>query len=157
MVPSGSQVRNVGPQVKPAMKLFVAVVRVLRDGLHPASLDIPMVWIHLVSMKESPKHVQSDFSLENKMKKIVPAVALALLATPLFAQVKPCEELKSEIAAKLDAKGVKDSSSRLAIVPTEEIKDQKVIGSCEAGKKKITYTVPSSSAPDQSGKAGAKP
>jgi Protein of unknown function (DUF1161) len=73
------------------------------------------------------------------MKKIVPAIALALLAAPLFAQVKPCDELKSEIVAKLQAKGVTDPESRLAIVSTEEVKDQKVIGSCEGGKKKITY------------------
>jgi hypothetical protein len=97
------------------------------------------------------------------MKKIVLAMALCLplsvFVTPAFAQSKPCEELKSEIAAKLDAKGVKDSSSRLAIVPTEEVKDQKVVGSCEGGKKKITYTVPGAvpSAPDQSGKPSGKP
>jgi hypothetical protein len=89
------------------------------------------------------------------MKKIVPAVALALLAAPLFAQMKPCEELKSEIVAKLQAKGVKDPESRLAIVPTEEVKDQKVIGSCEAGKKKITYE--SSAAASGSGSESTKP
>jgi hypothetical protein len=97
------------------------------------------------------------------MKKIVAALVLCfplpVLVTPAFAQSKPCEELKSEIAAKLDAKGVKDSSSRLAIVPTEEVKDQKVVGSCEGGKKKITYTVPGAAptAPDQGGKPSGKP
>lgn len=97
------------------------------------------------------------------MKKIVAALALcvplSVFVTPAFAQSKPCEELKSEIAAKLDAKGVKDSSSRLAIVPTEEVKDQKVVGSCEGGKKKITYTVPGTapSMPDHGGKAMEKP
>jgi Protein of unknown function (DUF1161) len=50
---------------------------------------------------------------------------------------KPCEELKSEIAAKLDAKGVKDYS--LEVVATDEAGDQKVVGSCEGGTKKITY------------------
>jgi hypothetical protein len=84
---------------------------------------------------------------------------LSVVATPAFAQVKPCEELKSEIAAKLDAKGVKDSASRLAIVAAEEVKDQKVVGSCEAGKKKITYTVPGAApaSPDQGGKPAGKP
>jgi len=76
------------------------------------------------------------------MKKFAAVLTLSLCVTPVFAQGKPCEELKSEILAKLQAKGVKDPDSRLAIVPTEEIKDQKVIGSCEGGKKKITYTVP---------------
>jgi hypothetical protein len=71
------------------------------------------------------------------MKKIAAAVALSVAALPAFAQQKPCEELKSEIAAKLEAKGVKNYE--LAIVPTGQVKDEKVIGSCEAGTKKITY------------------
>jgi hypothetical protein len=97
------------------------------------------------------------------MKKIVVALVLcsplSIFVSSASAQMKPCEELKSEIAAKLDAKGVKDSASRLAIVPTEEVKDQKVVGSCEAGKKKITYTGPAAapSAPDQGGKPSGKP
>ena len=52
--------------------------------------------------------------------------------------IKPCDELKQEIAAKLDAKGVKGYT--LEIVAADQIKDQKVVGSCEGGTKKITYT-----------------
>ena len=70
------------------------------------------------------------------MKKLVVVLSLCLIAFPAFAQ-KACEELKTEIAAKLEAKGVKNY--QLEIVPTEEVKDQKVVGSCEGGKKKITY------------------
>lgn len=70
------------------------------------------------------------------MKKIIVFCALGLMVSPAFA-AKNCEELKTEIAAKLDAKGVKGYT--LEIVATEEVKDQKVIGSCEAGTKKITY------------------
>ena len=51
--------------------------------------------------------------------------------------IKSCEELKGEIDAKLKAKGVKGYT--LKIVPADQVKDQKVIGSCEGGKKKITY------------------
>ena len=65
------------------------------------------------------------------------AVALALTITPALAQKKSCEELKSEIAAKLDAKGVKNYT--LNVVGAEEIKDAKVVGSCEGGTKRITY------------------
>jgi len=65
------------------------------------------------------------------------AVALALTTTPALAQKKSCEELKSEIAAKLDAKGVKNYT--LNVVGAEEIKDAKVVGSCEGGTKRITY------------------
>lgn len=71
------------------------------------------------------------------MKKTIAFLALGLVAaTPAFAE-KNCEELKTEIAAKLDAKGVKGYT--LDVVASEDVKEQKVIGSCEVGKKKITY------------------
>jgi uncharacterized protein DUF1161 len=70
------------------------------------------------------------------MKELTAVLVLCLASCPAFAQ-KACEELKSEIAAKLEAKGVKNY--QLDIVATEEVKDQKVVGSCEGGKKKITY------------------
>lgn len=70
------------------------------------------------------------------MKKIAVLFALSFIVAPAFA-AKNCEELKSEIGAKLDAKGV--AGYTLEIVPAEEVTDQKVVGSCEAGTKKITY------------------
>jgi hypothetical protein len=70
------------------------------------------------------------------MKKIIVFLALSLIVAPALAG-KNCEELKSDIGAKLEAKGVK--SYTLDIIATEEVSDQKVVGSCEAGKKKITY------------------
>lgn len=70
---------------------------------------------------------------------------LALLLLPLsqgvfFAQQrKACEELKMEIAAKLDAKGVKNYT--LTIVDAKEVKEtDKVVGSCDGGTKRILYT-----------------
>jgi hypothetical protein len=71
------------------------------------------------------------------MKKVVAALVLSLIVAPAFAAQKPCAELKSEIAKKFEARGVKNV--QLTIVATEEVKDQKVIGSCERGKKKIAY------------------
>ena len=70
------------------------------------------------------------------MKRLIAVAALLLMATPAYA-VKPCEELKSEIDAKLQAKGVQGYT--LEIVANEEVKDQKVVGSCEGGSKKIVY------------------
>ncbi|HTY02551.1 MAG TPA: DUF1161 domain-containing protein [Rhodocyclaceae bacterium] len=70
------------------------------------------------------------------MKKLVALLGACLIALPAFA-AKDCEELKAEIAAKLDAKGVKNY--QLEIVPVDAVKDQKVVGSCDGGKKKITY------------------
>ena len=65
------------------------------------------------------------------------ACALFLLALPAVAQRKSCEELKTEIAAKLDAKGVKNYT--LTVVSKEEVKDEKVVGSCDGGTKQIVY------------------
>jgi len=70
------------------------------------------------------------------MKIVIAPLVLFIFAAPAFA-VKACEELKSEIAAKLDAKGVKDY--QMEIVAAADVKDQQVIGSCEGGAKKITY------------------
>ncbi|MFT0865555.1 DUF1161 domain-containing protein [Pseudomonas sp. CAM1A] len=70
------------------------------------------------------------------MKKLILAVGLMALAGGAMAAGKPCEELKAEIAAKLDAKGVKGYS--LEIVNKGEPAG-KVIGSCEGGTKEIVY------------------
>jgi hypothetical protein len=70
------------------------------------------------------------------MKKLIVAMSLCLLATPALAK-KSCDELKSEIEAKLAANGVK--SAVLEIVGNGEVKDSKVVGSCDGGSKKITY------------------
>ena len=71
--------------------------------------------------------------------KIVASIAVLLFASALvYAEApKPCEELKSEIAKKLDANGAK--SYTLEIVAKDKDAEGKVIGSCEAGTKKIVY------------------
>ena len=70
------------------------------------------------------------------MKSLVMVASLLLAASPAFA-AKPCEELKTEIEAKLKEKGVK--AHRLEIVSKEDVKDAKVVGSCDGGTKKIIY------------------
>jgi len=65
-------------------------------------------------------------------------VTLSLLAAgPSFAG-KACEELKGEIAAKLDAKGVKGYT--LEILPADAASERKEVGRCEGGTKKIVYS-----------------
>ena len=74
------------------------------------------------------------------MKTRVLSALLMMLATPALAK-KDCDELKSEIDAKLQAKGVQNYT--LEIKPTEEtkeLKDGKIVGSCDGGAKKIVYT-----------------
>jgi hypothetical protein len=70
------------------------------------------------------------------MKQALLFVVIAFVSAPAFA-AKPCEELKEEIAKKIEAKGVKAYS--LEIVANADVADQKVVGSCDAGTKKIVY------------------
>ena len=67
---------------------------------------------------------------------LIVAAGLALAGSSALA-AKACEELKTEIAAKLDAKKV--TGYTLDIVDADKAGDAKVVGSCEGGAKKITY------------------
>lgn len=72
------------------------------------------------------------------MKTWLTLAAILFVPACSYAQAaKPCEELKSEIASKLDAKGVKSYS--LEIVAKDQDADGKVVGTCEGGTKKIVY------------------
>ena len=71
------------------------------------------------------------------MKSLFAVVASMLIAFPVSAQVKPCEELKSEIEAKIKNNGVKDFT--LTIVDKDQAEDGKVVGTCDGGTKKIVY------------------
>ncbi|HWX39399.1 MAG TPA: DUF1161 domain-containing protein [Candidatus Sulfotelmatobacter sp.] len=76
-----------------------------------------------------------------------PLVAIGvLLFVPVCAEAqaaKPCDDLKAEIAAKMDAKGVK--SYTLDIAAKDKDVEGKVVGTCEGGTKKIVYTRASAS------------
>jgi hypothetical protein len=68
------------------------------------------------------------------------SLSTAILAFGLsnaWAQVKPCDELKVEIAAKIEANGVKEYT--LEIVDKDYSGDGKVVGTCDGGTKKIIY------------------
>jgi hypothetical protein len=72
------------------------------------------------------------------MKRFALAVICCALATSALAAPKPCEELKAEIEAKIQASGV--TAYTLEIVTNDEVHDQNmVVGSCENGTKKIIY------------------
>ena len=68
---------------------------------------------------------------------LIVAAALALAGSSAFAAGKSCDELKTEIAAKLDAKKV--TGYTLDIVDAAKA-DGKVVGTCESGAKKIVYS-----------------
>ena len=70
------------------------------------------------------------------MKNAVIAFVLLFATMPALA-AKSCDELKDAIEAKLKAKNVQGYS--LEVVASADVKEQKVVGSCEAGNKKIVY------------------
>jgi len=72
------------------------------------------------------------------MIRVAIALLASLLATSALAAVKPCEELKNEIEAKIQAQGV--TSYTLEIVPNSEVKHPNmIVGTCQGGTKKIIY------------------
>lgn len=80
------------------------------------------------------------------MKAVVVAVSIAVLSTPVLAK-KDCAELKSEIAAKIESKGV--SGYSLEIVDKGKGGDARIVGTCEGGAREIAYR--------RGGEAKAKP
>jgi hypothetical protein len=60
---------------------------------------------------------------------------------PAHAAPKPCEDLKKELAAKLDAQGVKGYSLEAVAVDdtTQNKPENKVVGTCDSGSKKLIY------------------
>lgn len=73
------------------------------------------------------------------MKVLLTIAAVLVVPACSYAQAaKPCEELKTEIAAKLDAKGVKNYTLDI-VAKDADAGDAKVVGTCEAGTKKILY------------------
>lgn len=77
-------------------------------------------------------------SKESIMKRIAAMLILCALTTSALAAPKPCEELKDEIEAKIQAQNV--SSYTLEVETNEDVHDQNmVVGTCENGTKKIIY------------------
>ena len=71
------------------------------------------------------------------MKSFFAVVASTLIALPALAQVKLCEELKSEIEAKIKNNGV--NAFTLTIVGKDTAEDGKVVGTCDGSTNKIVY------------------
>ncbi|MEJ2175770.1 MAG: DUF1161 domain-containing protein [bacterium] len=63
-------------------------------------------------------------------------VATMFASQPAVA-AKSCEELKKEIAAKIEANGVQNYT--LEIVPNDQVNGREVVGSCGGGTMKIVY------------------
>jgi hypothetical protein len=73
------------------------------------------------------------------MKLLATTAVLLFVSVPAHAQgPKSCDELKTEIAQKLDAKGVKGYT--LDIVAKDKDAEGKIVGTCDGGSKKIIYS-----------------
>jgi uncharacterized protein DUF1161 len=71
------------------------------------------------------------------MKSLIAIAASLLIASPVLAQVKPCEELKGEIDAKIKNNGVPAFTT--TILDKDAAEDGRVVGTCDGGAKKIVY------------------
>jgi hypothetical protein len=91
------------------------------------------------------------------MRTFVTMAALFVVSASAFAQApKPCEELKADIAKKLDAKNVKSYSLEIVAKDDKE-GDGKVVGTCDGGTKKIVYSRTSAPAQPAAAAAAAAP
>ena len=73
-------------------------------------------------------------------KVIVAALVLGLSAfgtSAAYAQKKDCNELKTEIEAKIKKNGV--DKFTLEVIEADKQTDGKVVGTCDGGAKKIVY------------------
>ena len=71
------------------------------------------------------------------MNRILWTVGLMAMTGSVLAAGMPCEQLKSEIDAKIKANGVSHYSLR--VVDKGTATDGQVVGSCSAGKRDIAY------------------
>jgi hypothetical protein len=71
------------------------------------------------------------------MRSLIAIAASLLIASPVLAQVKPCEELKGEIDTKIKNNGV--AAFTTTILDKDAAEDGKVVGTCDGGSKKIVY------------------
>lgn len=73
------------------------------------------------------------------MKLRAALLLLHLPIAPFAAQAgTSCDDLEAAIAAKLHAKGVKNYT--LDALASDEVGDQKVVGTCDGGAKKLVCT-----------------
>jgi hypothetical protein len=80
------------------------------------------------------------------MRTFVTIAVLSFASLSAYAQAaKPCEDLKAEIAKKMDANHVK--SYTLDIVAKDKDAEGKVVGTCDGATKKIVYQRTSTSTP----------
>jgi hypothetical protein len=74
------------------------------------------------------------------MKTLVTVAVLLIASIAAYADgPKPCEDLKAEIARKVEANGVKTYSLEIVAKEKDDVQG-KVVGTCEGSTKKIVYS-----------------
>ena len=88
------------------------------------------------------------------MRTFVTVAVLLFASLSAYAQAaKPCEELKADIAKKMDANHVK--SYTLDIVDKDKDAEGKIVGTCDGATKKIVYQRTPTSTPPPAPAAAA--
>jgi len=94
------------------------------------------------------------------MKTLATIAVLLLASVAAYAEgAKPCDDLKAEIAKKMDANGVKSYSLEIVAKDNQDVQG-KVVGTCEGGTKKIVYSktaTPAAAAPQAPAAPASKP
>lgn len=72
------------------------------------------------------------------MVRLIAAIVVLGVSGAAWAQKKPCEELKSEIEAKIKKNGVEKFTLDI-VDASADVKDGKVVGTCDGGTKRIVY------------------
>jgi hypothetical protein len=70
-------------------------------------------------------------------RRIFAIAPLLVAAVPVVALAKDCNEIKTEVDAKITAKGV--TNYLLEIVDAPQVTEGKIVGTCAGGAKKIVY------------------
>ena len=75
-----------------------------------------------------------------KFKSVIPVLFLLPFVASAQTTIKSCEDVKADIAKKLDAKGIVGYT--LTIVDKGKDSDGKIVGNCGGGTKSIVYQRP---------------
>ena len=70
------------------------------------------------------------------MKRVLVALLMGFVSAAAFA-ANNCDEIKGQIEAKIKQVGVQ--TYKLEVVDADAATSGKVVGTCEAGKKKVVY------------------
>jgi Protein of unknown function (DUF1161) len=82
------------------------------------------------------------------------ALFVALASTGASAQArKPCDELKAEIAKKIESHNLVSYSLQVVDKGKEGDSDGKIVGSCDGGTKSVVYRRTETPAPTMQAKA----